>query len=356
MFNRCFFRNRRSIVLLALPAAFLVLILTIMAGCASGTPAGGTGASAGGTGTAEINGTDTPLAGGRTINIGYITADQLHSPALMVMKEKKLLEAAGFNVEWHEYIAGAYAIQDMASDTIDFACCGVVPIIINHSQGLDLAVIAGSNQEGSSLVVADYIRTVGDLDGKTIATPGLGSLQDAMLTRLALENHIGIDRTTMDVSDMPDFLKSGEIDGFIAWAPHPDNAVNQKLGRQLVTSSDIMPNHQCCVLVTKSGTLKDDPETVQKLLEVYLDAYRWFLDNRDESMGMIAKATGVDETVVRSAAAAVKYSYPPYCNTDSMASAARGLIDAGRITAMDEADIEGFIMEIYQPGLMDAIA
>jgi NitT/TauT family transport system substrate-binding protein len=243
----------------------------------------------------------------------------------------------------------------MASDTIDFANCGTAPIIINQSQGLDLDILAGSNQEGTSLVVVDSIKSVMDLDGRTIATPGLGSIQDAMLARLAMENDISIERTTMDVSDMPDFLQKEEIDGFIAWAPHPAIAATQKFGHELLTSKDMMPGHQCCVLVTKSATSQNDRDTASKVLEVYLDAYKWFLENRDESIQMIVKATGTSEAVINQAITAVEYSYPPDCNTESMRSVAQGLIDAGRITALNETEIDDFIMDIYKPELMETI-
>ena len=40
------------------------------------------------------------FAAPKAIRFGYIAADQLHSPAVMVMKERKLLESVGFAVEW----------------------------------------------------------------------------------------------------------------------------------------------------------------------------------------------------------------------------------------------------------------
>jgi NitT/TauT family transport system substrate-binding protein len=287
----------------------------------------------------------------KTIRFGYIAADQLHSPAVMVMKEKKLLEAAGFAVEWHEYLAGAHVMQDMALGAIDFASCGVVPIMISHSQGAKLAIIAGANQEGSSLVVADSITTIADLDGARIGTPGHGSIQDAMLAQLAKTYDIQIRRMAMEVADMPLFLKNGEIDGFIAWAPHPAKAVAQKYGHELLTSQNMMPGHQCCVLVTTESILDEDPETANKLLQVYLDAYKWFMDNQDESVKLLAKNTGIAEDIIRQALPTVNYSYPPYCNESSLQTMAQSLIETGRITLKEE-DLEPFLESLYQPQLL----
>jgi len=203
-------------------------------------------------------------------------------------------------------------------------------------------------------VVTDSIKTIPDLDGKTIATPGIGSIQDTIIIRLEMMNNITIKHTTMEVSDMPGFLRSGEIDGFIAWAPHPANAVSQNAGHELLTSRDVLLNHQCCVMVTEDDTLKNDQETVYKVLEIYLDAHKWFLENQEEAVSLLVKTTGAKEDIIRQALTTVKYAYPPYCDADSIADIARGLINAGRITTK-EAELDVFIKSLYQPGLMETI-
>ena len=73
---------------------------------------------------------------------------------------------------------------------------------------------------------ATAIKKVADLNGKSLGTPGIGSIQDAMVDSLAKNNGIKIAHKAMKVSDMPIFLQKGEIDGFIAWAPHPARASN----------------------------------------------------------------------------------------------------------------------------------
>jgi NitT/TauT family transport system substrate-binding protein len=290
------------------------------------------------------------------IRFGYPAADQLHSPALMVMKEKKLLEAAGFTVKWSEFLAGSYAMQDMAAEALDFAACGGAPIMVAHAQGVKLAILAGSNQEGSSLVVNNSIKTVKDLDDKRIGTPGIGSIQDAMAARMAADNDIRVNRKSMKVSEMPRFLQGGEIDGFIAWEPHPASAVAHGFGHELLTSRDMMPGHQCCVLVTRESIVQNNPGTVEKVMKVYLEAYKWFLDNQDESMKMIAKATGISEDVIRQAIKTVEYPYPPYCNVASMHSLAQDLIETDRITNVKATELAHFLESLYHPEFLERIS
>jgi len=290
------------------------------------------------------------------IRFGYIALDQLHSPAVMVMKEKKLLETAGFTVKWSEFLAGTHVLQEMVSGSIDFASCGAVPILIAHAQDVKLAVLAGANREGSSLIVDNSVKTIKDLDGKRIATPGIGSMQDAMVAQLARANKIRIQRMAMRVSEMSLFLQKKEIDGFIAWAPHPARAVMENSGYELLASRDLMPDHQCCVLVAKESVLRGNPETVNKLLEIYLEAYKWFLENPDESIKLLAQNTGMAENIVRQALNTVKYPYPPYCDVASMRSLARDLMGTGKITAVKERDLDPFMESLYRPELLEKIS
>ncbi len=62
-------------------------------------------------------------------------------------------------------------------------------------------------------------------------------------------------------------------------------------GHEILTSHDIMPEHQCCVLVTNGDLMKKDPELVRTVLKTYLKAYDWFLNNTDEAIAIMAAKT-----------------------------------------------------------------
>jgi NitT/TauT family transport system substrate-binding protein len=303
---------------------------------------------------ALILGLQSPVNGQeKEIRFGYLVADQLHSPAVMIMKEKKMLEAAGFKVNWGEFLAGAYLMQHFASGEIDFGSLGAVPVMITRGQGVDVVMLASANAEGSSIVVKDTIKTPKDLDAKTLGTPGIGSIQDAMVDMVAKKEKIKILHKHMKVSDMPLFLQKSEVDGFIAWAPHPARAVDLKYGHQILTSHDILPDHQCCVMVTKGEMLKKDPETVKKVMKVYLQAYEWFRANPDESIAMMAKNTGMKEEVIREALKTVKHPFPPYCNVPSLKLMAEGLVADGKIQKGVIASTDDFIKDAYRPEILE---
>lgn len=290
----------------------------------------------------------------KEISFGYLVADQLHSPAVMIMKEKKMLEAEGFKVKWGEFLAGSYLMQHFTSGEIDFGSCGAVPIMITRGQGVDVVILASANTEGSSIVVKDSIKTAKDLSGKSVGTPGIGSIQDAMIDMIARNEKIKILHKHMKVSDMPLFLQKGEIDGFVAWAPHPARAIDLKYGHQILTSHDLLPDHQCCVLVTSGKMLKNDPETVKKVVKTYVKAYEWFVANQDEAIAMMVKNTGMKEDVVRMAMKTVKYPFPPRCNVPSIKLMAEGLVEGGKIQKGVIANMDDFMKQLYHPEVLEA--
>ena len=285
----------------------------------------------------------------KSIRFGYIKESQMHSPGVMVTKEKKLLEAAGISVEWVEYPAGAYEMTDMAGGSLDFACCGCVPVMSAQAEHGGLAIIAGANQEGSSLVVNSTITAVSDLHGKKIATPGVGSIQDLLLGMLAFNNEIKIRNVAVKVSDMPILLKKGEIDGFIAWAPHPERAAFGESGYEILAIDDTLPGYQCCVIAASENMMGNDFETVEKVMDVYFEAYRWFLENHDESIKMFSAATGVSEDIIRESIKTVSYPDIPYCDIGSMEIMAHSLIEIDKITSVNQTDVASFIDELYRP-------
>lgn len=290
----------------------------------------------------------------KEIRFGYLVADQLHSPAVMIMKERKMLEAEGFKVKWGEFLAGSYLMQHFTSGEIDFGSCGAVPVMITKGQGVDAVILASANTEGSSIIVKNSIKTSKELDGKSMGTPGIGSIQDAMVDMVARKDKTKILHKHMKVSDMPLFLQKNEIDGFIAWAPHPARAVDLGYGYQILTSHDILPDHQCCVLVTSGKELKKDPDTVKKVVQTYLKAYEWFIAHQDEAIAMMVKNTGMKEEVVRMAMKTVKYPFPPYCNVESMKLMAEGLVEGGKIQKGVITNMDDFMKQLYHPEILEA--
>jgi NitT/TauT family transport system substrate-binding protein len=291
-------------------------------------------------------------AAGKKIHFGYLVADQIHNFHSMLIKEKKFLEAEGLQVKWGEYLAGAYLMQHLAAGEVDFGTCGCIPTMITRGRGVDVVILASGNTEGSSIIVKNSIKTVKDLDGAKIGTPGIGSIQDSMVDIVARRNNIKIHHKHMSVPDMPIYLKKGEIDGFIAWSPHNSKTAALGYGHILLTSHDILPGHQCCVLVTRGEILRKDPETVRKVVKAFMRSYQYERaseKNHNETMELVVKYTNTPKEVVQKAWKLTPHPYPPYVSIDSLKMQAEGLLKGGKIKKGVITNMDKFIAEVYRP-------
>jgi len=281
------------------------------------------------------------------LHFGYLVADQLHSPGPMIMKEKGFLKEEGFEVKWSEFLAGAYAMQHFSAGEVDVVSCGAVPMMIARGSGTNVVMIASANTEGSALVVVPEVKAVKDLQGQKVGSPGLGSIQDAMLSMVERQHNIRILHVPIKVSDMPIYLNKKEIKGFISWEPHCSRAVDMGYGKILLTSHDMLPNHQCCVVAVQGKMIKENPAKVKRILKAYLRALDYANKNREETVKLMAKYTNLSDAVVKAALPIVKNPYPPFVDKESLKVMGQLLMDTGKIEKDKVPDLNKLIGEVY---------
>jgi NitT/TauT family transport system substrate-binding protein len=285
---------------------------------------------------------------------GHLMAAQIHEPVPMILDEMKLLDKEGYEAKFPEFLAGAFAMQHFAAGELDAVTVGCPPILIARSAGTDIVILASSNTEGSRIIALPEIKKVEDLADKKVGTPGLGSIQDALLSMVEKKLKMKVSHVPIKVSDMPIYLQKKEIVAFIAWEPICSNAIDMGYGHSLYTSKDIFPGHQCCVFAIRGKWIKEKPEKVQRLTNMYLENMRYFQKNRDEMLKIISRKTKISEKVLNDALKVVGYPEPPYVNVDSMLVFARDLIDAKKIEASKVPDVNKFVADIYNDSFIKA--
>lgn len=290
----------------------------------------------------------------KTVNFGYIVGSWPLDPVGLLLKEKKFLESEGLKVKWGEYMAGAYIMQHMIAGEVDFATVGVSPVMISKSRGADITILSGgSTTEGSVLVVANQIKTFADLDGKKVGTPGIGSIQDGMLSMFERKHNIKVQHKNMKGSDMPLFLQRGEIDGYIVWEPLPSLAVEQGHGHILATSRDILPGQRCCMFVTQGELSRKDPELVSKVFSAFMKAFDYYKKNPDEVLELLSKSTGMSKKVISLALKNVQVSYPPQLDIPGLKIQVEELIKDGKIQLSEIGNVDKFIEKSYSPAYLN---
>ena len=221
-----------------------------------------------------------------TIKIGYLPSD--HDAALFVANATGMYKDAGLDVELYEYNNGGDLMSAMASGDLDVGYVGITPVMFSMSKGVPVRIVVGAQNEGSGLLShSSSIKSISDLKGKVVATPGESSIQNVLLKYDLKKNGLSttdIQSPSMKVSSMNDALKTGSIDAMLTYEPYV--TISQKLNNKtlLKSSGDILPDHPCCVVVMTKKFISENPDKVKKILDVHKKATDKIIENPEEAV------------------------------------------------------------------------
>jgi NitT/TauT family transport system substrate-binding protein len=203
-------------------------------------------------------------------------------------------EEGGEDISIEEYVfsAGPSAIEALYAGQIDVAYVGPNPAINGYlaSNGEGIRIISGSASGGAVFVVRNDtgIQSASDLGGKKFASPQLGNTQDVALRKYLIqsgyetvENGGNVTVVPVKPSDILTLMLKKEIDG--AWVPEPWGArlVKEANGKILVDERNLWPPHGKFVttnIIARSDYLKNNPETIRKLINAHIDETIWIND------------------------------------------------------------------------------
>ena len=230
------------------------------------------------------------LGGGSdTVTIGYLPSD--HDAALFVADAQGKFQENGINTKLVQFNNGGDLMTAMASGEVDVGYVGITPVLSSIEKGVPVKVISSAQTEGSGIVVAknSEISSVADLAGKKVATPGEASIQHMLLTYYLDQNGMSMDDvkvSAMKVPSMNDALKTNKIDAMITFEPYVTIA-EENGATKLVDSSEILPNHPCCVVVASDKFIQNNPNETAKILEIHKNATDFINNNTDEAAGLL---------------------------------------------------------------------
>ena len=216
-----------------------------------------------------------------TVKIGYLPTD--HDAALFVANATGMFKDAGMNVELYEYNNGGDLMSAMASGDLDVGYVGITPVIYSMSKGVPVKIVAGAQNEGSGLLShSSSIKSITDLKGKTVATPGEASIQSVLLKYALKKNGLSIsdiESPSMKVSSMNDALRTKSIDAMLTYEPYV--SISKEVNNQTLVerSGDILPDHPCCVVVMNEKFLSGHSDKAKKILDIHKKATEKIKEN-----------------------------------------------------------------------------
>jgi len=154
--------------------------------------------------------------------------------------------------------------------------------------------------------------------------------------------------TTMAPSLMDSWLAENQTSAYIAWEPYASSSVVAGTGRVLMYSSEIMPQHPCCVVLAYDPFVEEDlgggvtgQVLTLRFLKAHIDATEWVLDALADKDGanytllvdMAVQFTQRSSAVVEEAFDHVTYGYQMDAEfNDALEQFTQMYVDSGLVT------------------------
>jgi NitT/TauT family transport system substrate-binding protein len=286
------------------------------------------------------------------VRIAYLQNDIHHLALWVALDQGFLIEGKDVQIAGI-FRAGPEIMTAFAAGALDMAYVGLAPTVTaTANRTADVVVVSQANSVGSALVVGidSSLEGVGALAGKTLAVPGHATVQDFLLKKTLKDNGVDLSQVNIMVLKPPEMigaLRTAQIDGFIAWEPYPSQAAAMKVGRNLMTSRQIWPDHPCCAVVAASRLMKSHPGKVQTVIEAHRRATDYIQQHPDQAVAIGVKHTGLDPETIRQAMRIVDYN--DRLNVESVKTYVQFLSDLGYIRV---TDTDGFIDALVRRDLI----
>lgn len=180
-----------------------------------------------------------------------------------------------------------------------------IPAIVNN---VPMKIISNMwrNKGAYWIVAKPEIKTLADLKGKKIG--GAQATGGMRLTLMEVLAQNGID-PKKDVEIVANgfyqtayaTLTSGEVDATIIHQPYATLAEEDGVGHALAKTWEFLPDYHTGVLVATEKMINEQPDVVERVLEVYFYANNYAKTHIDEFIPWAAKYLNVDEDTARKA-------------------------------------------------------
>ena len=233
------------------------------------------------------------LGGGNSnkVTIGYLPSD--HDSALFVADQQGLYKEKGIETELVQFNNGGDLMTAMASGKVDVGYVGISPVLSSVEKGVPVKIISAAQNEGSGVIVSSNsgINSAADLNGKNVATPGEASIQYVLLNILLKNNGLSVDKVNASAMKTPsinDAIKSNTIDAGVTFQPFVSSSEADG-NKVLMNSSEISPNHPCCVVVASQDLIDKNPELVKNITAVHENATNYINSNVQNNSSSVVK-------------------------------------------------------------------
>lgn len=232
------------------------------------------------------------------IRVGAITQDAVDTIGPYAALKEGYYEQEGLETVWFYNINGPVTLQKMAAGDVDVAIStAIAPFFQAVAAGVDLVWVASTAKNNSPLVVRPEIKSIKELDGKRVGTPGIGTIHDTLLSVFEKRHGIKTQHVYGRISDLIIYLEKREIDGLIAWQP-PAELARKKLGAVYLAKA-VIPGAESLGIMFPRAFVQKNPEIVKKFVKAHLRGIQSFQKQPEALVRWLAEREKLELDVVR---------------------------------------------------------
>jgi NitT/TauT family transport system substrate-binding protein len=269
------------------------------------------------------------------LTLARMTATEILLPLDLALN-KGYFDQEGITLEQKTFINGPTLMMAMANGELSVgAGVGFTPVLQAVSQGADAMIVASDLKNNAPVVAGGHIKTFKDLDGKTMGTPGLGTIQKKNGIKFKKLFH-------GKITDLAVFLEKGEIDGLTGWEWILADSVNRVKGAHYVLVHPVIKDAESCGTVFYGKIFRENPDVVKRYMRAWLKGVKYFNENRSEAMAFMTKAINRPGKVAEMALEAATVNKPDV-DFSSVKFALQDAINTGKIKKEVIPDIDPFM-------------
>ncbi|NMC50359.1 MAG: sigma-70 family RNA polymerase sigma factor [Desulfovibrio sp.] len=225
------------------------------------------------------------------LRVGYMPV----TDHLLAMAAQVLFRDRPLPLVQRRYLSWLALSEDLRRGRVDAAFI-MAPLAMRiEAEGTGLVHVLDAHHDGSSLSVSPQGRT------RRLGLPAPHSTHQALLGLLAggRSELAGMSRAVINPSYVISSMRSGKIDAFFCAEPWGAKCMQEKLGRTVLFSKDILPGHTCCILAVRRQFVRNHPDMVRDYVRRLLQARDRVRDDPDLGAEVQAACTGIPRDVAR---------------------------------------------------------
>jgi NitT/TauT family transport system substrate-binding protein len=222
---------------------------------------------------------------------------------ILVAQQKGFLADYGVAADIQNFRSGVSVVQAVADGQLDIGASSIEPVVNAIAAGGDIVIIGSySDRLAVSAVTPKDVVTPADLRGRPLGVQEVGAFREVM-TRLVLQQGgltpNDVQYVPVDAQAYTAALVDGRIQSAILQTEQAVAAAHSYANLHVLANlADIVPNYHYGTFFVSRAWLDANRDKADRLLTALTKAHRWMYANKDETVRIVADATGFDDSII----------------------------------------------------------